>query len=150
MQTYYLLFIVILSFVLNPFMKKRAAISLNSEEFLIFNHILVSFLLIFFTGYLIINKKIELFFLKKINRKELYWSFFASIVGIMGSIAFINLLKNEDITFIIPNIQPIVLILTALFGALIFRENMSQYKILGILLIVIGSTVINVERIYIT
>ena len=150
MQTYYLLFIVILSFVLNPFMKKRAAISLNSEEFLIFNHILVSFLLIFFTGYLIINKKIELFFLKKINRKELYWSFFASIVGIMGSIAFINLLKNEDIKFIIPNIQPIFLILTALFGALIFRENMSQYKILGILLIVIGSTVINVERIYIT
>ena len=149
MQTYYLLFIVIFSFVLNPFMKKRAAISLNSEEFLIFNHVLVSCLLIFFTGYLLINKKIDLFFLKKLKRKELYWSFLASIVGIMGSIAFINLIKNEDITFIIPNIQPIVLILTGIFGALIFKENMSKYKILGILLIVFGSTIINVERIYI-
>ena len=147
MHTYYLLLIVIISFVLNPFMKKKAAISLNSEEFLIFNHALVSFLLIFFILYLIKKKKIEPYFLKKINSKEFYWSVLASIIGIIGSIAFINLLKNEDVTFILPNIQPLVLVLTVVLGGFLFGENISKYKILGILLIIIGCLIINMERI---
>ena len=78
--------------------------------------------------------------------KEIKWLILSSILGIIGSISFINLLKREDVTFILPNIQPLVLLITSLFGFFLFNEEFSKYKIMGFILIIFGSLIINMER----
>lgn len=146
--TYILIILVILSFVFNPFMKKKAAISLSATEFLIFNHFLITILLILYILLMIFSNKLNIKFYNKLSYKEIYWCLFASIISIIGSLAFIYLLQNEDVTFIMPNIQPIVLILTAIFGYLIFKEKIGLYKMIGYILIILGFLFINYEKLY--
>ena len=94
------------------------------------------------------SDKLNIYFLNKLSYNEIYWCLISSIIGIIGSLSFIYLLKNEDVTFIIPNIQPIVLLLTAIFGYLFFKEKIGFFKIIGYFLIIFGFLSINYEKLY--
>ena len=148
-NTYFLIGIVILSFVFNPFMKKKAIGSLNPKEFLIVNHLIITFLIIIYAIYLYSYNMCDINCYRKLSDKELIWGFGSSIASIIGSIAFIMLLQKEEVTFIMPNIQPIILILVSIFGYILFKERMGRYKILGIILIILGSLAINFDKLYI-
>ena len=113
--TYFLICLVILSFVLNPFMKKKAIGSLNPQEFLILNHILITLLIIIYAFYLYSYNICDLYCYRRLSTEELIWGVGASIASIIGSVAFIMLIQKEDVTFIMPNIQPIIIILATIF-----------------------------------
>jgi uncharacterized membrane protein len=144
--TYILLIILILSFVFNPFLKKNASVNLNPDEYLLINHFLITIIIILYAIYLISYNKCDLNCLKKLNYKEILWSIIAAITTVMGSIALIILIQREEISFIMPNVQPIVILIGAVVGYLIFNESMRTMKVFGILLIILGAFMINYDK----
>ena len=58
--TYILIGLLILSFVFNPFFKKKATGKLNSHEFLIVNHTLITILIILYGIYLMYYNKCDI------------------------------------------------------------------------------------------
>ena len=62
---------------------------------------------------------------------------------VISSIVLIWLLKHNEATYIIPQLQPAVLVLTLIIGTCIFNEKITSNKIIGIILIIFGIYSIN-------
>ena len=71
------------------------------------------------------------------------YSVVGALLTVISSIALIKLLKENEATFIMPQIQPIVIFLTLLIGLFIFKEDLNNFKILGCILIILGLLIIN-------
>ena len=145
--TYFLLGLVIISFVLNPFSKKKASSHLTSQEYFLVNHFMITILAVIYGIYLLYNQKCDINCLKKMTRGEVIWSIFAAFLGIIGSVALIMLIQRDEITFIMPNVQPIVILIGAIIGYFAFQESMSIIKITGIAFILFGAVFINYDKI---
>jgi len=145
--TYLLIIILTLCWTLNPFLKKKSVGDFSSNEYIIFNHCFVSLLLIFYFIYLLYNGKCNIITkIKNKKFKELSYAFFAAITTVISSIVLINLLKRENASYLIPHVQPVVIILTFIFGYLLFNENLNYKQILGGVLIIMGLFVINKNK----
>lgn len=140
---YVLLFFLVLSWTLTPFCKKRAIGKLNSKEYFVVNFILTSFLAALFWLYLIYMENMPVNIFNKMNNIELCWAISAALLSIIGAICLIYLIKQYDVSYIMPQINPCVIILTAIFGLLIFGEKISWKRGLGLLLIFYGLIIIN-------
>jgi len=71
------------------------------------------------------------------------YSILGAITTVMGAIVLIKLLKDNDASSIIPQIQPVVILLTILLGYALFNESMTKNKIIGGLCIICGLYIIN-------
>jgi multidrug transporter EmrE-like cation transporter len=58
----------------------------------------------------------------------------------------IYLVKNYEVSSVIPQIQPVVIMLSVLMGAFMFGESLSMFKIGGVCLIIGGMVVINMGK----
>ena len=144
MDTKYLFIILlIICWTLNPFLKKYSASKLSSSDYMIFNHILCTFIVFIYFMYLLINKQCDINCIQKLNNTDIMFSIFGAITSVFGSVLLIELLKKNGAIDIIPNIQPLVLILTLVIGKFIFNENLTNTKMLGIITIVGGLYLIN-------
>jgi uncharacterized membrane protein len=144
--TYFLLFLLILSFLFNPFIKKKVIEKMNSHEYLLFNHFLITMIIIIYGIYLLSYGSCDFNCLKKLNYNDILWAILAGITTVIGSIVFIILISREEITFIMPNVQPIVILLGAVIGYYLFDESMHSIKVFGIVLIVLGAFMINYDK----
>ena len=144
---YFLIGLIILSFVLNPFAKKQASKNLKASEYYLVNQIIIVIMVIFYSIYLFYNNHCDINCIKKMSNKEIMWSVFAGFIGIVGSVALIAVIQLDEITFIMPNIQPIVILIGAVIGYYIFNESMGIYKMFGIILIIIGAFCVNYDKI---
>ena len=145
--TYFLIGIIVFSFVLNPFSKKAASQNLNPHEYFMINHLIITLLVIVYGIYIVYNNKCDINCLKKMSNKQVFWGIFSAIIGMIGSLALIMVIQMDEITFIIPNIQPLVILIGALVGYFIFKESMRTFKIIGIILIICGAFCINYDKI---
>lgn len=149
-QTNYLLIIIlIVIFVSNPFVKKKAMGNLDSNEFVLLNHFLMTLFIIIFALYLLYNKKYNINNLQKLSKLNIFWCIISALISFVAIVVFTRSLKEEEITFMIPSILPIVIALTAIIGYTMFNETMGKFKIIGILLIIFGTISINYDK-YIT
>ena len=145
--TYILIAILVLCWTLNPFLKKRSVGDLSSSEYIVFNHCFVSIFILLYFLYLLFNNKCNIISkIKNKQFKELSYGFLAAVVTFVSSIVLINLLKRENASYLIPHIQPVVIILTLLFGYFLFNENLNSKQIIGRLLVVSGLFVINKNK----
>ena len=144
--TYFLLFLLILSFLFNPFLKKKMIGKLNPHEYLLLNHFLITIIIVLYGIYLLSYGSCDINCLKKLNYNDILWAIIAGITTVIGSIVFIILIQREEITFIMPNVQPIVILLGALIGYYLFNESMHTMKVFGILLIIVGAFMINYDK----
>jgi uncharacterized membrane protein len=142
-STYLLLILLILCWTLNPFLKKNGPKQLSSEEYMFFNHLLCTIIILFYFFYLFFNNKCDIACINKISNKELIYSIFAAGITVLSSLLLIKLLKNNDASSIIPQVQPAVLLLTILIGYLIFNEKLTKNKVIGGSLIITGIYFIN-------
>lgn len=142
-NTYILLLFLIISWSINPFFKKYGPKSLNSEEYLLFNHAIVTLIILILLIYLFGSRICNIKSFKKITAKELFISLVGSTITVCSSFCLIKLLKSNDTSYIIPQIQPCVIILTIIIGYFLFNEKINTYKILGIFLIILGLFLIN-------
>ena len=126
--------------------KKKSSRHLNSQEYLIFNQLLCSILVAIYFLYLWKNNQCSINCLQKMTRDEMLFSFAAAIVTLLSSIILITLLKQKDASYLIPHIQPLVIILTIVLGYFLFGENISKYHFIGGCLIISGVAVINFSK----
>ena len=89
--TYLLMIILILSFVFNPFFKKKAVKNIKANEYLIINHILITTLLVIYASYLFYNKKCDLSCLTKMNKTQMIWAILLAVNHLIGALALIML-----------------------------------------------------------
>ena len=144
MNSYILIILLVLCWTLNPFLKKNSIGDLSSSEYIIYNNCLVSSLVLIYFIYLITRNETKFISKLKIKpTKEIIISLFAAIITISSSIIQCNLLKLENASYLIPHIQPLVIILTVLIGYFIFGENFNVKQFGGILLIGVGLMIIN-------
>ena len=144
--TYILILLLIISFTLNPYFKKNASYKVSSNEFLIIYHFIASFLILCYIGYLIYYNKCSLKCFNKLNKRDYMWTFLACVTGVIGTLLLIHLIKQEEVSFIMPNIQGLVIALSASVGYFIFKESMDRFKLGGIVLIIIGVVSINYSK----
>jgi len=81
------------------------------------------------------------------NKSEIFWMMMSVIIGTIGALVFIMLVQREEISFIMPNIQPLVILIISIIGYFFFQESMSQCKIVGIAFIILGAIFVNYDRI---
>jgi len=141
-NTIFLVLILSLCWTLNPFIKKQASSKLSSSEYMIYNHGLCTILILIYFGYLLYYNRCDINCIKNLNNKDILYSFAGALTTVSASFLLIKLLKENQTSDVIPYIQPIVIILTLLIGYFIFNENLTKYKILGGILIVMGLLVI--------
>lgn len=144
--TYFLLFILILSFILNPFCKKQASSNMSPHEYFVISHTFVTIIVIFYALYLLYYDYCKFEYIYKMNKSEIFWMTMSVIIGTIGTLVFIMLVQREEISFIMPNIQPLVILVIAIIGYFFFQESMSYCKMSGIALIILGAIFINYDK----
>ena len=135
--------LLILAFTLNPFLKKQASKHVNTFEFIIIYQIFAIFIVIGFISYLLKYKDCSLACFKKLTNTDLIWTVLAVLTGIIGSLLLLYLLKKDEVSFIIPNVQAMVILLGALIGYFIFNEKTNIYKGTGLIFIILGIICLN-------
>lgn len=146
MHIYVLLIIVVFCWTINPFLKKTIAKKMKPEEYMILNHFTISIIMISYLVYLLKKKKFDTQCIRKLEYKELGLLVLASVSTIIGSLVVTYLLQKYDASYIIPNLQPIVIILTILIGYFLYKESLDSKKISGVLCIVAGLFLINLSK----
>lgn len=142
-NTYFFLLLLIICWTTNPFMKKQVATKMTSSEYMIYNHGLCSILIVGYVVYLLLNKQYSIESLKKLTSKDIGISLVAALTTVVASVLLIDLLKNNDASYIIPHVQPCIIVLTLLVGYFLFKEQITSNKIIGTGLIVAGLVFMN-------
>lgn len=142
-QTYFLLFLLVILWTINPFMKKNASQKLSSGEYLIFNHALCTLIVILYFIYLLKHNQCDINCLNKLTKEDIIYSILAALSTIGASLVLINLIQNNSVSHIIPQIQPLVILSTLATGYLFFGETIETQKVLGIMFILGGLFLIN-------
>jgi uncharacterized membrane protein len=142
-QNTYLLILLITCWTLNPFLKKKVASKLDSNEHLIFNHALCSMIIIMYLIYLLMNNKYNWRNLKSLDANDVIVSSSGAFTTVLASMLLIKLLKDGEITYILPHAQPCILVLTLFIGIFFYGESFTPNKIIGTLLIVGGLVFMN-------
>ena len=142
-SSYLLMVLLILCFTINPFIKKHASKNVTSNEYTFIYQIFIVVFIIFYSFYLLQTKACDLNCYKKMTSKEIGWTILAVITGMLGSTLLLYLVKKDDVSYLIPNVQGIVILLGALIGYFIFNESFNIYKVIGIVLIFFGILSIN-------
>ena len=141
------IFILTILWSIAPFFKKRAAKNLESSEYLILNHVVITIILIFYVAYLIMNNKCSIDCIKKMTKLEIFMLILGGFLAVISGICLIYLVKNYDVNMVMPYLQPLVIIATAIFGYLLFKEQLSIYQIIGFSVIILGIIISNYQTI---
>ena len=142
-SSYILLALVIFSFTLNPYLKKKASNNVSSNEFILIYQIIAIIFTILYIYYLLNYKECSISCFKKLTKMEIFWTIMAVLTGILGSVVLLYLIKMEEVSYIIPNIQGIVILLGGIIGFFVFHEKFDFFRISGIALIFTGIILLN-------
>lgn len=142
-DTYILLFLLITCWTLNPFLKKQMTGKLNADEYMIYNHSICSILIAFYLGYLIYKKNYSINSIKSLTKKDVCISILGGFITVASSILLITLLQKNDTSYIIPHVQPCIIILTLIIGYMFFGESLTKNKMIGTGLITLGLIFMN-------
>ena len=138
--------LLIVCWTFDPFLKKHSMTTLSPDESLIFNKLLSAVIIGIYLLYLLFNKKCNFSKLKNITKKEVVFISASAISTFVSAIALINLLQREDVGYLMPQIQPLVILLTMCVGYFIFKEKISYYQIIGGILIIGGVFFLNKNK----
>ena len=134
---YIFLLFLVLAWTLTPFCKKRAIGQLTSEEYFVVNFIFTAFLAFLFWIYLLNTGKTKFNVFVKMTSTEIIWAIVAAVLSILSAICLIGLIKTYEVSHIMPQLTPCVIVLTTIFGYLVFGEKITLFKIIGILFILL-------------
>ena len=145
LSLYFGMFLVVICWVLTPFLRKIVLKTATSLDFFICTQAIVLFYIVLTFLFLKIRNPTDYNFKSILNldKKQIIILFLASLATYFSSIALIWLLKYNEATQIMPQLQPIVIVLTILVGILIFKEKVSFMECIGILFIISGVLIIN-------
>ena len=136
--------IIVLCWVLTPFLRKIVLKKVSSFDFLLLTHsIVMLFILLAILVMKIKNKKNFKLDFSSMDKKDILVLILASVGTFVSSLLLIWLLKYNEATSIMPQLQPLVILLTILAGAFVFKENVSLMEWLGVAFIIGGVFILN-------
>lgn len=138
--------LLIVCWTFDPFLKKHSMKTLSPDESMIFNKLLSASIIGIYLMYLLFNKKCDFSKLKNITKKEVIYISASAISTFVSAVALINLLQREDVGYLMPQIQPLVILLTMCVGYFIFKEKITYYQMIGGALIVGGVYFLNKKK----
>ena len=147
---YLLILILIICYTINPFIKKHASKKVNADEYMFIYQIFILVFIVLSSIYLIQSNTCNINCYKKMSIKDICWTILAVILGMIGSSLLLYLVKMDDVSYLIPNIQGIVILLSSAIGYFIFNEKIDKFKFMGILLIFFGIISINYGKLIIS
>ena len=139
--------LVALCWVITPFLKRNLGKNLTSVDIFINTQIIIltyGILTLMILKYL--KYDFDLLSIKNLDKNQMLTLLASSLTTYMSSITLIWLVKHYEVTQIIPQIQPIVMVLTILSGIFIFSEKVTKTELLGLSLIISGVYIINKFR----
>ena len=145
LSLYFGMFLVVICWVLTPFLRKIVLTTANSLDFFICTQAIVLFYIILTFLFLKFRNPNNYNFqsILNLNKRQIIMLFLAALGTYFSSIALIWLLKYNEATQIMPQLQPIVIILTILAGIFIFKEKVNFMEGVGIFFIIIGVIMVN-------
>lgn len=143
-KTSLILFIIlVICWTLNPFLKKGGLGALTPEQFWIINIVLCFIFTVIYLFYLYCNDDFNFLNIGNITRKQSLSCIFAALTSVIAGLCLMNLLKDENVTSIIPQGTPISIILTLIVGYSVFNEGITFNQGLGGLIIIFGLYIFN-------
>ena len=139
--------LVALCWVITPFLKRSLGKNLTSVDIFINTQIIIltyGILTLMILKYL--KYDFDMLSIKNLDKNQMLTLLASSLTTYMSSITLIWLVKHYEVTQIIPQIQPIVMVLTILSGIFIFSEKVTKTELLGLSLIISGVYIINKFR----
>ena len=142
---YFGMALVVICWVLTPFLRKIVLTTANSLDFFICTQVIVLFYIILTFLFLKFRHPNNYNFqsILNLNKRQIIILFLAALATYFSSIALIWLLKYNEATQIMPQLQPMVIILTILAGIFIFKEKVNFMEGVGIFFIIIGVFIVN-------
>lgn len=141
--TYFYIFVIVLCWTLNPFIKKLVMKKMDPNEYLIMNHSVVTIILVFYLVYLLKKKKCDFNCIKQLTRGDLGLLLIGGITTILATLMLVYLVSTSEVSYVIGNVQPIVIALSIMLGYLFFKEKLGLTKVLGLSFIIVGLVLIN-------
>ena len=138
MYNYLSLGILIFTWSLNPFIKKKVLNDISVVDFYCLSVMVVAILSLFYIlFYNLDNTKKSI--LKIVRTPTLSLIFIGTILlSMISGLAFHYLIQKNDATYIIPQLQPIVMILLLLWGYFVFNEKIDKNRGIGIVAVAVG------------
>ena len=135
MLLYFYLILIIVMTSINPYIKKNITKSMNKTTFIAITSIIILFINIFYIYY----NNFQLSDLKDVTAKDCSYCVLTSILTIAPSLIYLNLIQKENINYLDPLIKPMGLLVTAIFGIILFKESLCRKQIIGGAIILIGT-----------
>ena len=144
--TYFYIFIIVLCWTLNPFIKKMVMKKMDANEYLIMNHSVITIILIFYLIYLLKKKKCDFKCIQQMGKKDFSLLLLGGIITILATLMLVYLVSSSEVSYIIGNVQPIVILLSVVLGYLFFKESLGFTKLLGLGFIILGLLILNSSK----
>ena len=141
--TYFYIFVIVLCWTLNPFIKKQVMKKMDPNEYLIMNHSVVTIILVFYLVYLLKKNKCDFNCIKQLTGGDLGLLLIGGITTILATLMLVYLVSTSEVSYVIGNVQPIVIALSIMLGYLFFKEKLGLTKVLGLSFIIVGLVLIN-------
>ena len=137
--------LVVLCWTFNPFIKKIIIKKgkMNTDEYFVLNHFVVTIILIFYFVFLFKNRKCKTECLKSLDIYDISYILFGALTSILGARLLLSIIQYNEVSFMVAHIQPLVISLTFFTGYLFFSENITLNKVIGVSLVILGIIFLN-------
>ena len=138
---YHILFGVSILKSMEPFFRKDVLQTLNNEEFLFINTLMISLLIIVYTLYMYITKKTTLNITSKLKSFSFIQIVFLLALSLITFISTVSIFKISS-EFNTQNLNALVKTLTTVFalfiGVTFYNEQYTATQIYGIIITIVG------------
>ena len=134
------LIILVLSWTISPFIKKMVSQKMGIDEYLLVSTTVffIFIWLYYLYRYIFLKKTLNFGVLKNFKIDDYAFLLFVVLNSVLSVIIFIKVVNMTEVSYLIPQVQCIIIALTFIIGYLIFNESFSIKKGLGIFFIILG------------
>jgi len=137
--------VVVTCWTMNPFIKKiiLKGNKLTTDEFFVINHFVITILLFGYYIYLFKTKRCSVYCVKRLDMYDGMYILLAALTSIIAARLLLNIIRSRDISYMVANLQPLIILSTFVVGYLFFKEKISIYRLLGGVFVIIGIVLLN-------
>jgi drug/metabolite transporter (DMT)-like permease len=141
------LIILVLSWTISPFIKKMVSQKMGIDEYLLVSTTVffIFIWLYYLYRYIFLKKALNFSVLKNFKIDDYAFLLFVVLNSVLSVIIFIKLINMTEVSYLIPQVQCIIIALTFIIGYIIFNESFSIKKGLGIFFIILGILFVNMK-----
>ena len=137
--------IIVCCWTMNPFLKKLILTKnkITTDEYFVINHFIITMLLFAYFIYLFRSSKCSVNCVKKLEVRDGILILITALTSIIAARLLLNIIKTRDISYMVANLQPLVILSTFIIGYVFFMEKVNNYRIAGGIFVILGIILLN-------